>query len=1152
MKKFGRSAFLICLLMLVAGIMRADIPTAINYKNKALSARESKHFNEATTLFVKTLNEIPKDLRYGSDWNYVVQNLDICLLDAIKAKQITSTEIISVIDTLHNLGALWSDFPLLSDALIVYSNLLGFEHLSNKLGKYDSNYKFKVREYFAIGHSLLSCKRHSESIRYFTLGIEEAEKHKDYSLIYDDENLCQWYFVSYSYFELGQIKEGIESIEKAKDAIARDFGTSSKQYLEVLSDLETNVSLYLEDNSSAIKYCEEALSILRDNHQDHCSKYLNWSIKLLGEYKTSKQYRKAIELGESIIPLLAEPQQISVVAGALASAYSDLGIKDKADKFYRLSIDKAPDTKTSIIPLCNYSRFLYESNRKTDSHKVGKKVESIITSISPTNSSDSIDFSFGYNTLAHIHADQIPIAKGYMNRAEGYLSPLSPAANFYHYQNKAQLESNPYKQLLALQEAEKWCLQLNNPIISGMLFRDMGDRCHRIGDYDQALLYYLKATKSLKMSHLDSSSSVWLALDNNKAKTHSLIGQYAPAAIEYESVLKRIKSTSGVNSSSYRTVLGNLIQALIKNNDLEYASIYLNEYGELVAQSENEFERSEFHCLSGLLDYARKDFLSAEKNYSEALRIIGDTSAPEYLAYLEGLRDVYYQLEDPKFIPVFREVLHANITNLIRDFYFLSESERKTALFILKNLKNDVLSRTIRYPVIIPDALGLSLFAKGFLLRLNDAEFKAAANNPQAKALLAEMSEHKAKVIAAINAMDFKTQAQEERLIADLYRKFNNQFVELDTLENTAISAIPIPASRTKYIDFEEYVNDEGEKSLMAFVIANEYTISAVRLSIPEDKSLESIYRRIWFPLDSLLEDADCIYFSTDGILNTMPIEFAEDEDGVPMCEKYDMHRVFHLSDIRKSEGIGDRVEAIGVADHNSPNGEARGLDDGYRGNWNDLAGVETELYRIAESLDGISEYHRAFNDEATEAYVKSLSGQPITTLHISTHGFYRGENELTKAFNDTTDFDHNIARRLLMGNRTSASGLVMRNGNLSWKAETITEDEDNILTSEEVETLSFPKLNLTVLSACETGLGELSADGVWGLQRAFRIAGSASLICSLRQVKDNGAADFMAEFYRQAAIGKSVHDAFYNARKELLSHDPANKEVWSSFLLIE
>ena len=1138
--------------MLISGIMRADIPLAINCKNKALDARESKHFNEAAALFVKTLEEIPKDLRYGSDWNYVIQNLDICLLDAIKTKQITHAKIISIIDSLYNLGTLWSDFPLLSHALVESKYLIEFDHLSNKLGKYDSNHQFKVRENFAMGHYLLSCKRYSESIQYFTIGIEEAEKHKDYSLIYDDEGLCQWRFVSYSYFELGQIQESIASIEKAKNAIARDFGTSSKLYLDVLDDLATNVSIYLEDDSTAIKYCEEALSILKEKHEVHSSEYLNWSMKLLGEYKISMQHHKTIELGESIISLLVDSQQISYVAGVLASAYSDLGIKDNADKFYRMSIDKAPDKRSSLTPLCNYSRFLYNSNRKTDSHKIGEKIESILTSISPTTSTDSIDFSFGYNTLANIHADQIHIAMYYMDKAEVHLSPLSPGANFYHYQNKAQLESNPFKQLLALQEAEKCCLQLKSPIISGMLFRDMGDRYHRIGDYDQALFYYSKASNSLKESHIDSSSSIWLALDNNKAKTLSLIGQYVPAAIEYESVLKRLKSTGSVNDASYRTVLSNLIQALIKSNDMEYASNYLKEYGELVAKSGSGTELSRFYFLAGRLDYEKKDFLSAEKNYSEALRILGDSSASENLAYLEGLRDVYYQLGDPKFIPVFRNVLHANINDLIRDFYYLSESERKTALFILRNLKNNVLSRTTRYPDIVPDALGLSLFAKGFLLRLNDAGFKEAANNPQAGALLTEVSEHKVKLTAAINAMDFKTQTEEERLIADLYRKFNNQFVELDTLLNTAISSIPYPASRTKYIDFEEYVNDEGEKGLMAFVIAKENTISSVRFSIPEDKSLESTYRRIWFPLDSLLKDTNCIYFSTDGILNTIPIEFAEDEDGVTMCEKYEMHRVFHLSDIRKSEGIGNRVEAIGVADHNSPKGQARGLDDGYRGNWNDLAGVETELYRIAESLDGISEYHRVFNDEATEAYVKSLSGQPITTLHISTHGFYRGENELIKAFNDTTDFDHNIARRLLLGNRTSASGLVMRNGNLSWKAKTITEDEDNILTTEEVETLSFPKLNLTVLSACETGLGELSADGVWGLQRAFRIAGSGSLICSLRQVKDNGAADFMAEFYRQAATGISVHDAFYNARKELLSHDPANKEVWSSFILIE
>lgn len=474
----------------------------------------------------------------------------------------------------------------------------------------------------------------------------------------------------------------------------------------------------------------------------------------------------------------------------------------------------------------------------------------------------------------------------------------------------------------------------------------------------------------------------------------------------------------------------------------------------------------------------------------------------------------------------------------------------------LRSRRDEVICAIKFAPNLAQLALDYSLFSKGLLFHTQDEILELLADNDSARMEIAKIHGIKAELTRAINTADKELahslqQAidSRERYLIDDYlnrEKFNLRFERYNT------AALLMGMSPTaQMIDFVEYV-DAGKSSLGCFIIEYGQPVNFVAIGemINQDKDL--IGKKIWSCLSPYVKHNQSIYFSTDGILNTIPIEFAEDEDGVPMCEKYDMHRVFHLSDIRKSEGIGNKVEAIGVADHNSPNGQARGLDDGYRGNWNDLAGVETELYRIAESLDGVSEYHRAFNDEATEAYVKSLSGQPITTLHISTHGFYRGEDELTKAFNDTTDFDHNIAKRFLMGNRTSASGLVMRNGNLSWKAEAITEAEDNILTSEEVETLTFPKLNLTVLSACETGLGELSADGVWGLQRAFRIAGSASLICSLRQVKDNGTADFMAEFYRQAATGQSVHDSFYNARKELLSHDPANKDVWSSFILIE
>ena len=107
-------------------------------------------------------------------------------------------------------------------------------------------------------------------------------------------------------------------------------------------------------------------------------------------------------------------------------------------------------------------------------------------------------------------------------------------------------------------------------------------------------------------------------------------------------------------------------------------------------------------------------------------------------------------------------------------------------------------------------------------------------------------------------------------------------------------------------------------------------------------------------------------------------------------------------------------------------------------------------------------------------------------------------------------------------------------------------------MTAEEIELLSFPNLNLTVLSACETGLGEIDSDGVWGLQRAFRIAGAKSLICSLAKVDDYWTAQFMDAFYEQAAQGNSIYDSFQSAQRWLRSELPDNPEIWSSFILIE
>ena len=92
---------------------------------------------------------------------------------------------------------------------------------------------------------------------------------------------------------------------------------------------------------------------------------------------------------------------------------------------------------------------------------------------------------------------------------------------------------------------------------------------------------------------------------------------------------------------------------------------------------------------------------------------------------------------------------------------------------------------------------------------------------------------------------------------------------------------------------------------------------------------------------------------------------------------------------------------------------------------------------------------------------------------------------------------------------------------------------------------------NLVVLSACEKGLGEIQgSDGVYGLQRAFKMAGVENIVMSLWQVPDSQTVELMDGFYHNWQEGMSVEDAFYTAQRALRKqYDPY---YWAAFVLIK
>lgn len=928
--------------------------------------------------------------------------------------------------------------------------------------------------------------------------------------------------------------------------IGRDFGLDSEEFVYWTNQCAQSIQRKNKNYEKAINLLLPAKDAALHSQEVSDSTAYDFLISLAQKYQRTGNHNESKALAiEAEKRCGNNHRRIFNVCNTLGELYWADGNHDTALSYYKKAEVNAPSLPEFFAAGINCANIMRQTG-------FPKNAEATLLALGKYKESDELasdDLFSYYESLGVLYTFTNPNKSAdYFKKAEEYINGVSYPEVIRHILNSQVYpnEGNSFKIISGLDRAESIYNMLvgNEPRLLNEILLQKGYYLIDVHDYKTARnflesAYYRMLDYAQGDSQLLQVLKYLALLDEIEGNEEIRRGYYLHERLQNAKL-------HGETSDIYMDAVADVLHFCLQSKNIEGSQHFFEIY------SKNRPDCFDTECYAYRLMRLQGNNPEAEK----ALEYLTE-KFPDERHLVNLMRQRFYSDQhSPKIMSVAKEVFTDYRAELIRKLLFMSNKERRNMDAELRSRRDEIVSAIASAPELAELALDYSLFSKGLLFHTQNEIQRLLADNDSARMEIAEINGLKAELTRAINSYNNELAHSLQQAIDSRERYLIDDFLNRDNFSNrfeqyASKSLLSEVGPDELMVDFVQYV-DNGKTSLGCFIVELDSPVKFVEIGNVNNFDNAKVSKRIWAKLQSLLKIGETIYFSTDGILNTLPIEFAEDEDGVPMCEKYDMHRVFHLSDIRNSEGIGNRVEAIGVADHNSPDGQARGLDDGYRGNWNDLAGVETELYRIAESLDGVSEYHRAFNDEATEAYVKSLSGQPITTLHISTHGFYRGEDELTKAFNDTTDFDHNIAKRLLMGNRTSASGLVMRNGNLSWKAETITEDEDNILTSEEVETLSFPKLSLTVLSACETGLGELSADGVWGLQRAFRMAGSASLICSLRQVKDNGAADFMAEFYRQAATGLSVHNAFYNARKELLSHDPANKDVWSSFILIE
>ncbi|MEM1327934.1 MAG: CHAT domain-containing tetratricopeptide repeat protein [Bacteroidota bacterium] len=184
----------------------------------------------------------------------------------------------------------------------------------------------------------------------------------------------------------------------------------------------------------------------------------------------------------------------------------------------------------------------------------------------------------------------------------------------------------------------------------------------------------------------------------------------------------------------------------------------------------------------------------------------------------------------------------------------------------------------------------------------------------------------------------------------------------------------------------------------------------------------------------------------------------------------------------------------------------------------------------------------------ALEEQFKQLEQQKSPTiLHLATHGYFFGQPKKDK------QVPENARGRIMeTENPLIRSGLALTGANHAWKEGKKAEGlEDGILTAYEIANLQLPETKLVVLSACETALGDVvNGEGVFGLQRAFKLAGVDEMLISLWKVPDAETAQLMQHFYTFYLQNNNASEALHQAQLEMAKQ--YRSFYWAGFVLVK
>ena len=705
---------------------------------------------------------------------------------------------------------------------------------------------------------------------------------------------------------------------------------------------------------------------------------------------------------------------------------------------------------------------------------------------------------------------------------------------------------------------------------------------NEIGQYEEAKRTIALAA-SLADGELRSKGRDNTSFKINKGLIHYTSGEYGEAERIFREVIALKEKRMASNQTDVGNVKNYLAATLMAQKNFAEVLSLLNDALAIFqkkytsshpAYIKTKHNLGRYHLISGDLEQANTILREVNTAY---LSFFGETH-PNYLSSLEDLAVVAWNQGNGSLASArFSEVLKTNLSLVEKYFGAMSEYEKgqywakvrpsilKFYAFAIESAPSD--------PSLLTEVFNVHLKTKGILL--------SAATKVREQILASDNAPLKKKysewVVAKENLLLYYSysKAQLKELEIDLTAeeaKSNSLEKELNRLSTEFAEANKLPSATIAEVKSKLGANDVAIEVIgyptfdrvftndknYAFLIAEQDRLNPQLVLIKEGYKLDTryakaylnkiklklddnvTYRKYWEPVDTALSGKRNIHLSLDGIYYQVNVGALQRPDGSFVSDTYDFHYYTSTRDLINSSRSGSSEKSATFFGY---------PDYGSAGLLAPLPGTRDEIASISQLTKSKGFKTSAYMQrDATELNFKKMNSP--TLLHIATHGFFLPESSTSgeKVFGiDVTEADDNPLLR---------SGLMLTDAEQAMGTSEVASSEvsstnNGILTAYEVMNLDLEKTDMVVLSACETGLGEVkSGEGVYGLQRAFQVAGAETLVMSLWKVSDEATQKLMTLFYQNWMSGKKKEEAFLLAQQALRETFP-EPYYWGAFVML-